>query len=321
MLEKDNFMKGILNIFKKNGGASLIKKYFYNHIFLYAITLFLFLPKNKTGLELFREAINLKVYNRIYKKYKKYLSLIDENNNEDVSIPKTVWFCWFQGLLQAPDLVKVCYETIKRNCKDFKIIVVDKNNFNKYANIPEIILEKWNKGIITNTHFSDILRTALLLKNGGIWIDATVLLTESIPAEILDSKLFLFETYKPGRDGKAYNISSWFIASCPNSIVFQQVMILLTKYWERNNYLCDYFLFHIFVQIVLDAYPEINNSIPKYTNETPHYLLFELGKKFDETNFDYLTKKSFCHKLTYKLEESKKSNKSNYYNWILENMR
>ena len=64
-------MKEILNIFKKNGGASLIKKYFYNHVFIYAITLFLFLPKNKTGLELFRESINLKVYNRIYKKYKK----------------------------------------------------------------------------------------------------------------------------------------------------------------------------------------------------------------------------------------------------------
>lgn len=314
-------MKGIFYVFKKNGGFSLIKNYFYNHVFLYAITLLLFLPKNRTGLELFREAINLKVYNHIYEKYKKYLSLIDKNNNKDISIPKTIWFCWFQGLAQAPELVKVCFESIKRNCKDYNIVLVDRNNFNEYTDIPEIILKKWNKGIITNTHFSDILRSALLLKNGGIWIDATVFLTGDIPVEILNSKLFLFQTYKPGSDGKAYNLSSWFIASTSESVVFKQVMLLLTKYWEKNNYLCDYFLFHIFVQIVLNAYPEITNSIPKYTNETPHYLLFELGKKFDKTRFDYLVKKTFCHKLTYKLDESQKSDKSNYYNWILENFR
>lgn len=311
-------MRKILNIFSNNGGMTLIKKYFYNHVFLYAITLFLFLPKNRTGMELFREAINLKIFRKIQKKYRKYLNS-NLSITENVKIPQKIWFCWLQGLEAAPTLVKTCYESIKKNCVDYEVIVIDNRNFMNYADIPAIILDKWEKGIISNTHFSDILRTALLVKNGGVWIDSTVLITSSIPQEIINSRVFLFQTYKPGSNGKAINLSSWFIASIPKEQVFEQVLLLLTKYWEKNNYLCDYFLFHIFVQIVLELNPEVRDTIPKYTNETPHFLLFELCKPFDKTRYTCIIGKSFCHKLTYKVDESIKMDKSNFYNWILEN--
>ena len=216
-------------------------------------------------------------------------------------------------------MVKTCYESIKKNCNDYEVIFIDNKNFKDYADIPAIILNKWEKGIISNTHFSDILRASLLVKNGGFWIDSTVFLASSIPDEIINSQLFLFQTYKPGSDGKVVNLSSWFIASIPNEELFNQVLLLLTKYWERNNYLSDYFLFHIFVQMVLELNPGVKDIIPKYTNESPHFLLFELGKTFEKKQYDYIIGKSFCHKLTYKVDESIKMDKSNFYNWILEN--
>lgn len=37
------------------------------------------------------------------------------------------------------------------------------------------------KNIISNTHMSDIIRNDILIKNGGLWIDSTVLLTDNIP--------------------------------------------------------------------------------------------------------------------------------------------
>jgi hypothetical protein len=39
-------------------------------------------------------------------------------------------------------------------------------------------LEKYQKKIIDNTHFSDLLRLELLIKYGGTWIDASVLVTK-----------------------------------------------------------------------------------------------------------------------------------------------
>lgn len=77
----------------------------------------------------------------------KYLSYADDT----VSIPKcepVIWWCWLQGLESAPPIVKACY-----------------------------ILDKWKAGIISNTHFSDILCLELLTSRGGIWVDATVFVT------------------------------------------------------------------------------------------------------------------------------------------------
>ena len=55
-----------------------------------------------------------------------------------------------------------------------------------------MVMEKWEKGIITHTHMTDLLRLELLIKYGGMWIDATVLCTakeEEIPCYFFDSDL------------------------------------------------------------------------------------------------------------------------------------
>ncbi|MGN1123656.1 MAG: capsular polysaccharide synthesis protein, partial [Eubacterium sp.] len=64
-----------------------------------------------------------KVYNKLYKKYfdkigktefKKY-----PENQEDC-----IWFCWLQGIENAPDLVKTCYESMQYHIKDKKNVVI-----------------------------------------------------------------------------------------------------------------------------------------------------------------------------------------------------
>lgn len=52
------------NIFNQQGGFSLLKKYTKNHVFFNAFFAFLFVPKTKKGLELFREYIDIKIYYR-----------------------------------------------------------------------------------------------------------------------------------------------------------------------------------------------------------------------------------------------------------------
>ena len=313
---------GIGAIFKKQGGFSLVKNYAYNYVLFYALCVFVVVPKTKKGLELFRECVGLKIYARVKRKYKgvvqKFLSEKTDCPAEvDLQKPKIIWFCWLQGLENAPSLVKKCYESIKTQCSDYEIRIITAENFSLWADIPEFIITKWKDGMISHAHFSDILRTALLVKNGGTWIDATVLLTGKIPSDIEAAPLFLFRTFKPGSDGKTTTLSSWFISACPNATVLGLAQNLLYEYWKKHNYLCDYFLFHIFVQTALDALADQTERIPPYTNETPHLMLFELGNLFSEEKWESITSQSFCHKLTNKLTNAVMNREATFYKHIV----
>src|SRR5574344_239860 len=218
----------LFSIFKKNGGFSLLKKYMYNHVFLYAIIVFFIFPKNKTGLELFRECIENKIYDKIKRKYSKYL--VRSNVAISNSKNKIIWFCWFQGLENAPELVNVCYKSIQKNMPDYEIKVVTSKNYFEYTNFPDFIIKKWKEGVISNAHFSDLLRTNLLINHGGTWIDSTVLMTSKIPNEIELSNFFVFRLQKPGSDGRATKSSSWFISACKNNSVLLLTQNVLYEY-------------------------------------------------------------------------------------------
>lgn len=111
---------------------------------------------------------------------KKYGSLISNSFDKSYlseKVPKQIWICWFQGMENAPDLVKSCYKSVKREFPEYKITVLTAKSIQQYVTIPEEILYKWNKGIINNANFSDVLRVEILSKYGGIWLDATVYCT------------------------------------------------------------------------------------------------------------------------------------------------
>jgi hypothetical protein len=86
-----------------------------------------------------------------------------------------------------------------------------------YVSFPDFILKKWKQGVITNTHMTDLLRLELLIKYGGLWLDATVLCTGQAPEYFFSSDLFFFQTLKPGRDGHATYISSWLMEAKTNN--------------------------------------------------------------------------------------------------------
>lgn len=87
------------------------------------------------------------------------------------------------------------------------------------------------KGIISNTHFSDILRASLLIKNGGLWLDATVLCTGNSWNKIKENKLFV---YRNGwMDMEYINMASWLIYSKSNNNILLLTQELLYEYWKK----------------------------------------------------------------------------------------
>lgn len=301
-------MGDLKNILQKQGGFHLIQNYIKSGVFFLACIQLILLGKSKKALEILRLIIQLKLKMKFEKKYKKFI--VEFKKNHDLSKlnhehSDIIWFCWLQGIDNAPKLVQTCFYSLKKHIKDRKIILLTIDNYKDYVTFPDYIQEKINKGIISKTHMSDLLRLELLIKYGGTWIDSTVYCTGGdIPDYIFDSDLFLFQCLKPGLDGHVISISSWFITSYTNHPILLMTRDLLYSYWAKYNYVKEYFIFHLFFQLAIEAYPDEWKSVIPYSNSIPHILLLRLFEKYNEEVWNEITRISPFHKLTYKFEKT-----------------
>lgn len=125
--------------------------------------------------------IRNKKFANLKKKYRKFLDNVETNpTSYSHEINNNVWTCWFQGLDNVPEIVKKCNESIRYYLKEKNIHIITEDNICKYVESPPYILEKFERKIILYAQMSDILRTMLLVKYGGMWLDGTVLLTDKI---------------------------------------------------------------------------------------------------------------------------------------------
>lgn len=298
-------MKELFSIIKRINVNSILKQCIKTNLFFILISELFILGFSLKSLEILRLVLEYKLNKKIQKKFVKNKLVNLPKENEEFKTSKIIWVCWFQGFDNAPELVKTCLQSIKNNMKDYDIVEITSDNFHNYTTIPDYIIDKWKKGLISNTHFSDLLRLNLLFENGGIWIDSTVYMTDKIKNKyILEAELFLFQNLKPGCNGSTLNISSWFIIAKKNNRIIFQVQEILFSYWKKNVKLLDYFLLHHIFSIVLDLNKDELKKIPPFPNSIPHLLLFELNNKFDEDKFDYLCSLTPVHKLTYKIKNT-----------------
>lgn len=307
---------GMKQIFEKQGGMKLIKRYWQGGAFFTAVGEFILLGKSRTALEILRLSTQLKTKQKLYKRYHRVLDEFEKNYNNNTSheVSNKVWICWFQGINQAPALVQKCYQSVKENMADKDVVLLTTENMFDYIQLPPFIVEKWKAGIITHTHMTDLMRLELLIRYGGLWLDATVFCSDSsIPSYFYQSDLFMYQCLKPGRDGHANYISSWLMSAKTNSKVLMAARDLCYAYWKENNSMWDYFLLHDFITIVLDRFQEDARAIVPRDNATPHILLLRLFDKFDEETWNVIKSQTQFHKLTYKFTDEQKQMKGTYY--------
>lgn len=323
-------MRKFYELFKKVNGIQILKQYAGGHVLIYALLMTVLNGLSKKSLEIVRLSVGNKQMKKLRNKYRHFVNDYiaskqqisrtitynysstkhEENNN---SKQRCIWFCWFQGLEAAPEIVKHCYASLKKNITDREIVVITEDNYRNYVKFPEYIENKVYAGIISRTHMSDLLRLELLKNYGGTWIDATVYLTGKLPSYMLDDDLFLFQNLKPGLDGHSTCISNWFMTAEVDNNIVNLTLALLYEYWCRNNGLIDYFIFHDFFQIAIEQYPEEWNKVVPVNNSTPHILLLRLFEKYSEEIWDAVKKQTSVHKLTYKFTNEQAEMPSTYY--------
>ena len=308
----------LIETLKKHGGMKLLKQYWQGGALFTGIGEFLLLGKSRTALEILRLSTTLKTKQKLEKKYRWKLKEFDMNYVEkEHKISNKIWICWLQGMENAPELVKKCYESIVGNNPDKEVVIITTENMDEYVNFPDYIMDKWKKGIITHTHMTDLLRLELLINHGGMWLDATVLCTGKVPEYFFDSDLFFYQNLKPGRDGDCQYVSSWLIGAHTNNKILIATRELCYEYWKTQNSMWDYFLLHDFMAIVLDKYEDDWKMVIPRDNATPHELLLRLFDQYDEKMWNAIKEQTPIHKLTYKFEKEKIKQELTFYDEII----
>ena len=211
----------------------------------------------------------------------------------------TIWQYWESKDGTIPPLVQACLNSVDKYKGNQKRILLTPENVREYVEIPEIFWKLKEKGIIKTAFFSDILRTCLLIQHGGIWIDATVLLTEELPNYITEADLFVFQNdLKIDLDG--LNMASYFIAAKPDNVILKQTLEALKYYWKENRFLINYFTFLHTFTMVTQRNKEIFSKVPFFSFLPVQQFQSELLKPFSQERWMEIKKMSGVHKLTHK---------------------
>lgn len=254
-------------------------------------------------------------YEKLHRRYYSKLTSRHYEENQNEPLTRIVWWCWLQGEEAAPPLCKACLASMREHLPEYEIRVVTLQNMLEFVHLPQFILDKYERGIISRTHFSDILRTLLLIEYGGVWIDSTVYCTGyNVP--IFEYPLFVYQNWKL-KISQTMVASSWLISARKNDPILCAVRDLLFAYWNENDSLLNYFLFHFFFKMAAEHYFEHWKAVPRFSNTPPHILQREIFDVYDEERFKQIKQMADFHKLSYKCNTEGRNLTGSYYDKIV----
>ncbi len=223
---------------------------------------------------------------------------------EELPDKDVIWCCWFQGMDNAPDIIQICVESLKRFGREVRVLTDE--NYAEYVTLPEIILKKRKEGIISNTHFSDLLRVGLLAERGGLWIDATVYCSDpdAILEVLKETDLFAYSFAMRVEPTRSVLFDSWFLYAAKKNPIIESTKNMLWKYWQEEDYLLHYYLFHLCFSVSCRRYPLEWEKIPVYSMEPCHIMQQEMLGEYRERRWKQILGMSGIHKLTYKYDSN-----------------
>ncbi|WP_215902146.1 capsular polysaccharide synthesis protein, partial [Acinetobacter bereziniae] len=92
--------------------------------------------------------------------------------NTPIELPKKIWIYW-EG--DFPEFVEKCIQNIRKKNPNYEVYLLNPENVNQYSLIDFSLLQD-----ATPQQKADLLRFDLLYQHGGIWLDASIIVYESL---------------------------------------------------------------------------------------------------------------------------------------------
>jgi hypothetical protein len=160
--------------------------------------------------------------------------------DDGAALPRVVWMLWLQGWERAPELVRACAETWRRQNPGWTVRLLDRGRLGDF--LPADALAHVAGKPLEPEAFSDVIRLELLARYGGVWVDATVYCMRPLDTwlpERITAGFFAFA--RPAADRM---LSSWFLAAAPGSDIVHRWQEAARRYWENRESRDHYFWVH-----------------------------------------------------------------------------
>lgn len=172
----------------------------------------------------------------------KYIDIINEQkqllsneiqlmkNTPVGEIKKNIFIFWNSGFENANDLIKLCLKiNLKKWSSEYNIVQLSEKNVHEY--FPYYNLIKYNTTLdIQPAHISDFMRTYLICKYGGIWIDASCIIN-NLNENLMNKQSY----YVKFQNAPNRQIMNWFIYAKPNCNELLFVLEKLYYYLFKNR--------------------------------------------------------------------------------------
>ena len=275
------------------------------------------------------------VYNIVQKKHKFVLgylkqdfqNIIDKYKTETIStaiqIPKKkyIWVMWWQGEENAPELVKMCINSIRKNANGAEVVVITEQNYRDYVHIPDYIIDKHKKGYISFAQLSDIMRIFLISTHGGLWLDSTIFVSKSIPEQIFGKAFYSLHTkLKKTPFVQNDRVHCFVMGGRPDSKLICFVKDLLSAYWKDKDVIVDYYLLDYSIMLAYYEFSDIHDYIDSldFTSEGLYRLVDLLDMPYDENVIKDVLSENMFSKLVWNVKHlMAKDGKESIYGYLI----
>lgn len=209
-----------------------------------------------------------------------------------------VFSFWNSGEGSAPPLVRACLAQTRKLYPALQVL--DGRSARELVEIPDRVA-----GVLEQdrpAHFSDYVRTRVLEEHGGLWFDATAWVGRNLDVELRDRYLRAGTVF-PRWTRRA--IANWFIASHPHTVLLGLQRRVLDLWWDANDDLPDYFLYHRIFEVIQELVPEARgqwNAAPALSALDAHLLQLQMMQPWRVDTLPRIARTAPLQKLSYKYD-------------------
>ena len=277
-------------------------------------------------------------FKRVQEKHKFILNYLDRiyhddlmkyvDNASQLDVPSGdghIWVFWNTGEASMPPIVKLCQASLRRHADGAQIHLLTMENLSQYLTVPDFILEKYEAGKMPIACLTDYIRICLLEKYGGLWLDATILVTNDIPKEIFYQPLYSLHTeYKRTIFVNDNKIATYVLGGIKGYSFFTYLRTELEKYWANHDFLIDYYLIDYTIMHAYFNNVEVQKRIDSlaYTPSSLYDIIKIVNRPADQSELVQLENENIFSKLNWRVQPKRvtKTGKESVYGRLCRDM-
>lgn len=202
-------------------------------------------------MKIFKKLFYLAKFNMMYYYKVRHVNHSVDNNagllvfnpvEKKIELPKKIWIYWEGNL---PEFVGKCVQNIRDKNPSYDVFLLNPENVDQYSQMDFSKLQN-----ATPQQKADLLRFDLLYHYGGIWLDASIILYESldwISDLMVQNKTESFAYYRRKNTTNLNYpvVENWLLASVKDNVFF--------KHWYDELYLAIQQTPKLYIQDIKDT--------------------------------------------------------------------